>query len=349
MIRLFLLICWLLPPSLIQVVHGEVIVLRDGLPELNGSILSGGKGGLLFKEEHQKTKTIRVPWSSILRIETAKLMPQLQAFLDDGDQLWRAKVRLLRGDIELSEPIFASMFNKLLGENGEDARLASEGLLRVLISRGALKQALIPWLETVRHQELGVASPFMTLQPILDPATMACPHLPVGALSPADLNTLETYTFTNDTIAAALAELLQRRFLQPSSGVLLHVEDPQFMAQILQASDGSQEAIQILQSRLKKLLPWQQVWAHYSIGVGLLLEKDLTSRDRGMLHLAMASSVDPTLQPWLTGASMVLLSEELAKDGDVIQAKRILHEAKRVFPSHPMIIENKNIYRDTIP
>ena len=348
MSRLFLIVFFLLTASCSQFAFGEVIFRRDGLPELSGSIYGGVNGGLLFKDDQQETEIYIVPWSSILRIEPEKPRPELQTFLDVGEELWRAKIRLLRGDVALSEPIFASQFLELLGEDGPDARLASEGYLRVLLARGALKQAVIPWLETVRHQELGVESPFNSLEPILHLETMACPHLPVAALSTIELDFFESYTFGNDTIAAALAELLQRRFLQPASGVLLHVDDPLFISQILQATDGSQEAIKKLQSRIETLLPWQQVWAHYSIGVGLLSSSNSVARDMGMLQLAMSSSADSSLQPWLTGAAMIRLSEELTIDGKISQADRVLQEAKRVFPSHPLLIDIE-IYRNTIP
>jgi hypothetical protein len=45
---------------------------------------------------------------------------------------------------------------------------------------------------------------------------------------------------------------------------------------------------------------------------------------------------------------MIRLSEELTIDGKIIQADRVLQEAKRVFPSHPLLIDIE-IYRNTIP
>ena len=84
------------------------------------------------------------------------------------------------------------------------------------------------------------------------------------------------------------------------------------------------------------------------IGVGLLSSSNSVARDMGMLQLAMASSADSSLQPWLTGAAMIRLSEELTIDGKIIQADRVLQEAKRVFPSHPLLIDIE-IYRNTIP
>ena len=143
--------------ALPSIAESDVIYRRDGLAEIHGEILSGGENGLLVKTDEKTGLSISVPWSTIARIEPMERKSLFQRFLADGDKLWRAKKRLLRGDVQLSEPIFASRFNKLLGMNGEDARLASEGLLRVLVARGALRQALIPWLETVRLEELGFA------------------------------------------------------------------------------------------------------------------------------------------------------------------------------------------------
>ena len=87
MIRLILFILIILTePS-----FSDVVVRRDGLPNVKGEILSGGATGLLVREESGKGTSILLPWSSIRSIEPNRTRPQLQQFLDNGDKLWRAK------------------------------------------------------------------------------------------------------------------------------------------------------------------------------------------------------------------------------------------------------------------
>ena len=65
MIRLILFILIILTePS-----FSDVVVRRDGLPNVKGEILSGGATGLLVREESGKGTSILLPWSSIRSIE----------------------------------------------------------------------------------------------------------------------------------------------------------------------------------------------------------------------------------------------------------------------------------------
>ena len=342
------IICTLACCFVAQIGYSEVIVRRDGLPTIKGTILSGGETGLLFKEDSNPTSSSRIPWSTIVSIESGESRPRLQQFIELGEQLWRAKHRLLRGDIQLSEPIFISQFNRLSGTDGEDTRLAAEGLLRILVARGSLRRALHPWLETVRLQEIGFESPFTSLQPILDEKTMLCPHLPVFEIGQSDLPILKTYTSAKYPIASSLAVVLSADYLNSSTVIpVLHVQDQLFLSQLLNASVGEAKDRETLENRLVGLQPWQQAWAHYALALGCLQSKSKEVQNKGLIHLAIVASQDPSLQPWLSGSSMLRLSTALSEDGRVQQSDRILHEATRLFPSHPMVIDVKEMKRNT--
>lgn len=324
---------------------GEVIVRRDGLHSVRGELLSGGESGLLIRQEGKSGSSIRIPWSTIRFIEPNEPRPQLEQLLEEGENLWRAKKRLLRGDVQLSEPIFAAQFKRLLGSDSEDARLAAEGLLRVLIARGAIERAVHPWLETVRLNEVGIQSPFSELQPILDSKTMLCPHLPIVEVEQISSQILHSYNNKTNPITSSIVNALtedkstQFADIQQSS-----VEDPLFLPQIIGATTGNAEFSAALRARLDLFLPWQKAWAHYALSIGLLRESTLESRNEGLLHLAHVASMEPHIQPWLTAAAMLKLSNELGSDGFNQQAERIQYEAMRLFPSHPLVsdvIENK--------
>jgi len=324
---------------------GEEILRRDGLPTVRGELLSGGPSGLLLRVEGKSASSIRIPWSSIRSIEPNEPRPQFKQLLENGEKLWRAKIRLLRGDVQLSEPIFATQFKRLLGNDSEDARLAAEGLLRVLIARGAIARAVHPWLETVRLNEIGIQSPYSELQPILDSTTMLCPHLPIIEVERISPQILNSYKIKTNPITSSLVNALSQETTPPSStAVDSTVEDSLFLSQIVGAASGHPQLRDALRERLELLLPWQKAWAHYAISSGLLRESTLESRNAGLLHLAHVASMNPEIQPWLTGAAMLKLSNELASDGFDQQADRIQYEAIRLFPSHPLlsdVIENK--------
>jgi len=334
--------------SFCQFAIAEDIVRRDGLSDVQGSILSGGEDGLLLSVE--SGNSIRIPWSTIDLILPMQSRPRLELFLYEGEQLWRAKQRLIRGDIQLSEPIFAQQFNRLRGLHGADARLATEGYLRILVARGLLQQAIHPWLETVRLHLENEPSPFLHLQPIIDEQTLLCPHLPIFELESPSLKRILQNSSSKLPSLRSLIQLLRKSsFDLSSTDSVQNVQQPLFLAQIILAANGNQEAIQSLEKRLNQLLPWQKVWAHFAIGNGYLQSKDDDIRQQGVLQLVHVASSDPTLQPWLSGAAMLQISNELFAEGLHVQAERVRHEAIRLFPTHPLVISFEENIRNSSP
>jgi hypothetical protein len=332
MIRLILFILIILTePS-----FSDVVVCRDGLPNVKGEILSGGATGLLVREESGEGTSILLPWSSIRSIEPNRSRPQLQQFLDNGDKLWRAKRRLLRGDVQLSEPIFASQFRTLVGLDSKDSLLAAEGLLRVLIARGAISKAVHPWLETVRLNELGIESPFDDLPSVLHSETMLCPHLPITEVHGISQQILDSYLNSTLPLTASLANYLLEDSVPPYTPTD-SVKDSLFLPQLLQASSGDAPAREGLLARMDSFQPWQRAWTHYAISKGLLDTPTPKERNAGLLHLVEVASLQPEIQPWLTGVAMLKLADELALDGFEQQAERIQFEAMRLFPTHPVV------------
>ncbi len=290
----------------------ETVVRRDGLPSVEGIIVSGGKQGLLVEVNGRPDSSVRIPWSNIDYIAPFESRPLLQLYLEDGENLWRAKLRFARGDIQLAEPLFQKQFDRLASTDCEDSLVAAEGLLRVLIARGALQQAVLPWFEVVRLYKLGYESPFKDLEPIIDDKTGLCFHLPVM--------------------------VLDKDVILPKE-----VEKGEFVSLLNLVASNNQEAIEKLEVLTQTLPSWQIAWAHYSLAVAVLHDKkNEDSRTKGLLHLSRVASLDPSVQPWLTGAAMLRLSEEMMQDGFLQQATRIADEAIRLFPSHPLVLDYKD-------
>jgi hypothetical protein len=298
-------------------VHAEVILRRDTLGSIQGEIQSAGKTGLLLITSENQNKTVRIPWSSIIEIQPKKNRPNIDALLIEGKQIWRAKNRLLRGDIQLALPLLESQFMRLSGTGSSDTRLVTEGLLRALLAQGLIDKAVIPWLETVRLEEAGFTSPYNMLDPILEKESLLCRHLPIMALQ---MNLPKTKFF---------AQLVEQGVQEGSS----------FAQQILRTSSGNEEASSTLLAQYGTLEEWQKVWVNYA---HFLFAKSKQDIQNAKLYLATVAAVDPTVQPYLTGMAMVQLADILESEQKLDEARRIRYEMNHLFPSHPYFFTNTN-------
>jgi len=326
---------------------GDTIIRRDGLQPIRGAILSGGVNGLRIELLDGGRETRLIPWSVVLEIQSARPHPTLEIFIEQGRQLFRAKQRLLRGDVLLAEPLFSESFSRLVGTDSDDARLASEGLLRCAIARGDFSIAVHPWLETIRLIEMNTSVPFTNLEPILDSSTMLCPHLPpVWLNDPQLVKVCKSYREKPQQITASIAVLLTSK--QPQALPIDGIEDPFFLWQILHCADGKQDARDALLNRQKQLIPWKRVWSDYFIAEGYLADSSDNFRTMGLIHLAKVASIHPRLQPWLTCASMLRLSDAMQEEGEEEASLRIKDEALRLFPVHPLHAQDSYQIRSSV-
>ena len=344
---MFALLCITVIVCIGQQLSGDTIIRRDGLQPIRGLILTGGVTGLRVELLDGQRETRLIPWSVILEIESARPHPSLEFFLQQGAELYRAKQRLLRGDVLLAEPLFADSFARLVGTDGEDTRLASEGLLRCAVARGDFSTAVHPWLETVRLVEMNISKPFKNLEPILDSSTMLCPHLPPVWCKDLELVRIcKEYRDLPQPITAAIAGSMISK--NSEIAAIDGIEDPLFLWQIIHAAHGNENARSSLLSRQKTLIPWKRVWSDYFLAEGYLVETNPNTRTTGLIHLAKAASVHPDLQPWLTCASMLRLSDALEKDGVEEASLRIKDEALRLYPTHPLHLMDTYQIRSSI-
>ena len=326
----FYILCVLFFISFSFEVSAEIITRRDGLETIHGTIQSSGELGLLVKRSGPSDELIRLPWSTIHTIEPKKARPNIDAFLTKGELLWRAKIRLLRGDVLLSQPIFESQFTRLVGSDGIDARLVSEGLLRTLLAQGLLDKAIAPWLETVRLHEVGIQSPYTSLDSILEEESLLCRHLPIMVISSVPSSVSSRNQIESLPVTSALTSLLLGAASPEQESNVV------FANQILKASSGSQLAIEELQKQYDSFDSWQQIWSDYASARACLSTGD---RNLAMIFLVKVASANPQIQPYLTGSAMLLLANELELQTKVQEANRIRYEAKRLFPTHPLLIE----------
>ncbi|MFZ9880436.1 MAG: hypothetical protein ACO3QC_03435 [Phycisphaerales bacterium] len=119
-----------------------------------------------------------VPWDMVRAVDgsvASAAGADLPTMLEVATELWRARTRVERGDMELARPLFRAQWPRFARAEGPTAALVAEGALRCAVAAGELDAALEPWLECLRHRAAGEATRFPTLDPALDPETGLLP------------------------------------------------------------------------------------------------------------------------------------------------------------------------------
>jgi hypothetical protein len=83
----------------------------------------------------------------------------------------------------------------------------------------------------------------------------------------------------------------------------------------------------------KELVTWKLAWGTYSTAIGLLKQEQ--EQDAAMLKLADVASTYGKLNPWIAGAAMATLADQLDEQGLTKASANVRAEMKRVFPNHP--------------
>lgn len=99
------------------------------------------------------------------------------AELARGKDLWRARIRIERGDTVLARPLLEKHWAALRAADGPAAVLCAEGLLECALGQGDLRGAVEPWLAVVRHRESGAPARLASTAARVDPTTGLLPAL----------------------------------------------------------------------------------------------------------------------------------------------------------------------------
>lgn len=170
---------------------GEIRVeRRGGLPELAGTLRSMDERGVLLDSLRLGERL--VTWDRIRRLHGVS-DPRMDGWLEDGTRVWRARIRISRGDPLSAEPLLEPLFDRFVGRTDELALVVAEGLLRCRIARGANDLAVVPMLETIRLRDAGVSSTaYASLPPVLQDVWSLVPAVPPAWHAGADRAGLAT-------------------------------------------------------------------------------------------------------------------------------------------------------------
>ena len=308
----------------------DIVHLRDS-STITCSIVSWSNDGLRITKGAEEEQIV-LPWHTVRFIESEKVSASFDSHLSRGELLWRAKSRLLRGDINLALPLFEEACIQLKNSDGADAFLAAEGLLRCQVAFGNVDQSLLPWLLTLKHYENNEQSPFPTLAPILDKDTLLCPYLPPVWSTLVIKNTLSTFSGSQPKLNEITAVLLNGSNAKAQSFQGAHFLQTMYIL-MDPVHPNYRETLNELDES-KVLVTWKVAWATYATAIGLLKQEE--EQDAAMLKFAQVASTYGTKNPWIAGAAMATLADQLDKQGLTKASANVRAEMKRVFPNHPL-------------
>ncbi len=338
------------------VVQDDVVMRRGSEPTLIGKITRIDESGIAVRSasgaEHSVT------WDRVRGISTEdpSIQRSIDLHRDAAERLWRARLRLERGDTALAEPLFERLFAEYRGRTHETALIVAEGLLRCRLSRAAHDTALIPALEVSRLRRKGIRSSAYEAMPVLfDEATSLCTKLPPAWAAGAGLarveSDLKTYDAGGDTAVAAIASLYRMAARQhlnlPAESVPSIAADHEGVMLLRQLASCTDEdaavratARSALEKNLADLPGWAQAWARYAIGQSLLREPGEGGggrREAALVNLAYLPATFQRDQPYLAGLALATICTQLQRMGATEEAAMLRAELIRLYPNHPAL------------
>jgi hypothetical protein len=158
------------------------VSLRGGEPDLSASAVTALPQGLEIRSSDARAGERRelIAWDLVRGISAgdASVRAPGSEMMPMAVELWRARIRIERGDAELARPLLERHRARYLGLDGPTAHLVWEGLLRSAVEAGDRRESVVPWLECLRLGSDGEASRFPSLGAVLDDSTGLLPSLP---------------------------------------------------------------------------------------------------------------------------------------------------------------------------
>jgi hypothetical protein len=151
------------------------VALRGNAEPVTGIGAVAALRGLEVQQPGTKG-TIVLPWDVVRSVEGATIVG-LEGELAVGQDLWRGRIRVERGDEALAEPLLAKHWERYRLQDGPTTAVVAEGLLRCALARQDLRAAVEPWFVCLRIGSNGEPSRFPDMPGVLDDTTGLLPEL----------------------------------------------------------------------------------------------------------------------------------------------------------------------------
>lgn len=346
------------PP--LQGPHGSVIQ-RGGAQPIEGLIDLGADGVRVRSDDGLGVEQV-VPWDRVRDIECNDdaVLLLYERYRETAEDLWRARIRVERNDLALAEPLLLDLFETYRGQTNETAAVVAEGLLRCLIARAAIAEAVVPALETARLRAAGMTAPgYSVLVPVIDEESGLCPRVPPAWVPGPTLARVERdlAAYIEQLGNGAVREvalqyrLAMRRTLgsKPDAefdAEIAAIERSSVGADLLgvmnEASGPGADVRSAARARIEQRLAdgaasWTSGWLHFTLGESLLRERDPESRQRGMVQLLHVPAEASRTLPYLAGLSLLRCARAAEHDGLTNVAVIATRELEIHYAGHPAL------------
>jgi hypothetical protein len=151
------------------------VILRGGAEPVKGLGAVAALRGLEVQQGTSKA-AVTLPWDIVRDVEGATI-PSLESELAIGQDLWRGRIRVERGDEALAEPLFTKHWDRYRLQDGPTTAVIAEGLLRCALAKNDLRAAVEPWFVCLRIGSNGEPSRYSDLPAVLDDSTGLLPEI----------------------------------------------------------------------------------------------------------------------------------------------------------------------------
>ena len=328
----------------------SVAVLRSGatLP-----ITEISKAGVLATSK--ATGVRRVSLSAVRRVD-GPLAAEFRAQETLGETLWRAGVRLDRGDAPGAEPLYESAWAMTGDVRGPTRAEAAAGLLACRVRRGAFASAVEAWavwlseaasLESEDAERCRVrlaagygldsTSQWLTGMP---PVFVDGPY--VRAFASADLEVTETGGVPDVLSIYRYAAKRDSGAQRDDASAFENAKGWNNIAGEMVLAESSESAVRErarkrLRERAASDAPvWQVHWARLGLGRSLRIEVDVNSKTEAVIELLWVASRESVASNVLAQALMAA-AETLVELDDRPGAARVIADLEARLPDHPIV------------
>lgn len=160
-----------------------VVQRSGGAPIVGPSAVATEQGVEVAAKGGALAGNTLVPWDMVRAVEGNPPVARLDEFGAAAEDLWRARIRIDRGDDALALPLLRTHWDRFAVADGPTTALVAEGMLRATMARGDARGAFEPWIVCLRLGARNVQSRFPNAEPVLDMTTGLMPALPPFVLS----------------------------------------------------------------------------------------------------------------------------------------------------------------------
>lgn len=321
--------------------HGQV-TLRGGGEVVDAPVVRVSASGV----EVGGTEPRVISWDSVRHV-AGDHSEAAEQFRTVSEAVWRARLRLARGDGPLALPLFAELFEEYRRVQGPTSLVVNEGLLKCRLTQHDRVGALEPWLVSLTLRRAGwriAGDPPML--PVIDEATGLVPELPPfwSSQESAAVQQIPTIDMDQTPDADPIVESMRRMYILSVRSNISSSDLPdshshpgiEFLRDLMLMRDRDEPVRRAARDRVRGGLAqdvgtWREAWRRYAIGTSLLAEEDEAERTRGLVELLHLPARFGRAQPYLAGLALGELAQELDRRGDRSTAAELRDERRRLY------------------